>query len=292
MPYHEAASRSHDFTLCGLPHAEDGHQRHALRQQQSLLPPAESRRAASTTADWRSCPMPAITAMTDTAKIRSGHCRRLPTPQISSQRRRFGVCPARRRHRRRLRRRCPRSANRSSGWKIPTGRWLRCDRDLCNCGSPRGDRRCDGPMRLFVQGERGMFERMGRFFSPGSKFFDLGARFCPMPRWPFLPWWPSSSPAQAGNTPTVPSSAAPLATPCRRSISPILHSPHANVKCVECHIGRATIATQFTRKAQDITHVIQFVGADYELPIYSNHCARPRKSVKSVTIPTSSLPTR
>ena len=29
-----------------------------------------------------------------------------------------------------------------------------------------------------------------------------------------------------------------------------LESPHANVKCVECHIGRATIATQLTRKVQ------------------------------------------
>jgi len=47
-----------------------------------------------------------------------------------------------------------------------------------------------------------------------------------------------------------------------------LNSPHARVKCVECHIGRATIATQFFRKAQDIGHVIKFVGADYETPIF------------------------
>lgn len=47
-----------------------------------------------------------------------------------------------------------------------------------------------------------------------------------------------------------------------------LASTHANVNCVECHIGRATIATQFTRKAHDITHVIRFIGADYEQPIY------------------------
>jgi nitrate/TMAO reductase-like tetraheme cytochrome c subunit len=46
------------------------------------------------------------------------------------------------------------------------------------------------------------------------------------------------------------------------------HSPHASVKCVECHIGRATIATQFTRKAHDISHVITYLGADYEMPIY------------------------
>ena len=57
-----------------------------------------------------------------------------------------------------------------------------------------------------------------------------------------------------------------------------LESPHANVKCVECHIGRATIAEQFTRKAQDITHVVRFVGADYEVPIYSKKL-RPASQV-------------
>ena len=57
-----------------------------------------------------------------------------------------------------------------------------------------------------------------------------------------------------------------------------LQSPHANVNCVECHIGRATIATQFTRKAQDITHVIRLLGADYEVPIYSKKL-RPASQV-------------
>lgn len=47
-----------------------------------------------------------------------------------------------------------------------------------------------------------------------------------------------------------------------------LNSPHARVKCVECHIGRATIATQFTRKAHDISHVIKYLGTGYETPIY------------------------
>ena len=31
-----------------------------------------------------------------------------------------------------------------------------------------------------------------------------------------------------------------------------LASPHANVKCVECHIGRATLAPQFFRQAQEV----------------------------------------
>ena len=45
-------------------------------------------------------------------------------------------------------------------------------------------------------------------------------------------------------------------------------SPHARVKCVECHIGRGYIATQFGRKAGDAAHIIRYAGADYEVPIY------------------------
>ena len=48
-------------------------------------------------------------------------------------------------------------------------------------------------------------------------------------------------------------------------------SPHARINCVECHIGRGLIATQFTRKASDLMHVVRYVGADYEIPIYSKH---------------------
>lgn len=46
-------------------------------------------------------------------------------------------------------------------------------------------------------------------------------------------------------------------------------SVHAKINCVECHIGRGLIATQFTRKAGDLSHVIRFIGADYEVPIHS-----------------------
>jgi len=48
-------------------------------------------------------------------------------------------------------------------------------------------------------------------------------------------------------------------------------SPHTRVNCVECHIGRGLIATQFTRKASDLSHVVRYVGADYEVPIYVKH---------------------
>ncbi|MFQ5578289.1 MAG: NapC/NirT family cytochrome c, partial [Anaerolineae bacterium] len=40
-------------------------------------------------------------------------------------------------------------------------------------------------------------------------------------------------------------------------------SPHARINCVECHIGRGFLATQFTRKASDLVHVVRYTGADY-----------------------------
>ncbi len=55
-------------------------------------------------------------------------------------------------------------------------------------------------------------------------------------------------------------------------------SPHARVNCVECHIGRGFLATQFTRKAGDLSHVIQFIGAEYEVPIYIKHL-RPASQI-------------
>jgi nitrate/TMAO reductase-like tetraheme cytochrome c subunit len=58
-----------------------------------------------------------------------------------------------------------------------------------------------------------------------------------------------------------------------------LLSPHARVDCVECHIGRGYIATQFTRKAQDISHVVRYIGVvDYDVPIYAKHL-RPASEV-------------
>jgi nitrate/TMAO reductase-like tetraheme cytochrome c subunit len=58
-----------------------------------------------------------------------------------------------------------------------------------------------------------------------------------------------------------------------------LISPHARVDCVECHIGRDYIATQFTRKAQDISHIVRYIGVvDYEVPIYAKKL-RPASEV-------------
>jgi len=50
-----------------------------------------------------------------------------------------------------------------------------------------------------------------------------------------------------------------------------LASPHARVDCVECHIGRGFIATQITRKAGDLRHVIATVFQNYTYPIYATN---------------------
>ncbi len=46
-------------------------------------------------------------------------------------------------------------------------------------------------------------------------------------------------------------------------------SPHAQVKCVECHIGRDYIAIQISRKAGDIQHLIDTLHGKYQTPIYA-----------------------
>ncbi len=46
-------------------------------------------------------------------------------------------------------------------------------------------------------------------------------------------------------------------------------SPHARVDCVECHIGKSFLATRITRKAGDISHIIDLVFSNYEYPIYA-----------------------
>jgi nitrate/TMAO reductase-like tetraheme cytochrome c subunit len=46
-----------------------------------------------------------------------------------------------------------------------------------------------------------------------------------------------------------------------------LNSPHANVYCTECHIGRAFLGTQLTRKTEDIYEVYSMVFHTYTFPI-------------------------
>ncbi|MGE5378974.1 MAG: NapC/NirT family cytochrome c, partial [Bacteroidota bacterium] len=46
-------------------------------------------------------------------------------------------------------------------------------------------------------------------------------------------------------------------------------SPHANVTCEECHIGRASFFNQLTRKSQGIKETYDQVLGLYKLPIYA-----------------------
>jgi len=46
-----------------------------------------------------------------------------------------------------------------------------------------------------------------------------------------------------------------------------LSSPHAQVACVECHIGRGFVATKVSRKAGDLEHVFDTTFHNYEFPI-------------------------
>lgn len=62
-------------------------------------------------------------------------------------------------------------------------------------------------------------------------------------------------------------------------------SPHARVQCVECHIGRDVVTTQFTRKAGDLRHVILTITQDYEFPIYSRAMRPARDSCEKCHFP-------
>lgn len=48
-------------------------------------------------------------------------------------------------------------------------------------------------------------------------------------------------------------------------------SPHAEVKCVECHIGREFVGNQATRKLGDIRHVVAMAFEDYEYPLHATN---------------------
>ena len=62
-------------------------------------------------------------------------------------------------------------------------------------------------------------------------------------------------------------------------------SPHARVQCVECHLGRDEISTQFTRKAGDMRHVIRTITEDYEYPIRAHNMRPARDSCEQCHFP-------
>lgn len=63
------------------------------------------------------------------------------------------------------------------------------------------------------------------------------------------------------------------------------HSPHARVQCVECHIGRDVITTQFSRKAGDLRHVVLMLTATYEYPIHSTNMRPAREACEECHFP-------
>jgi nitrate/TMAO reductase-like tetraheme cytochrome c subunit/mono/diheme cytochrome c family protein len=67
--------------------------------------------------------------------------------------------------------------------------------------------------------------------------------------------------------------------------SAYLRSPHARVQCVECHLGRAVVTTQFTRKAGDLRHVVRTLTQDYEFPIRAHEMRPARDSCERCHFP-------
>jgi len=64
-----------------------------------------------------------------------------------------------------------------------------------------------------------------------------------------------------------------------------LTSPHARVDCVECHIGRGSIATRITRKTGDIKSIVSLIFKDYEFPIYADELRPARETCERCHFP-------
>jgi hypothetical protein len=57
-----------------------------------------------------------------------------------------------------------------------------------------------------------------------------------------------------------------------------LNSPHANVYCTECHIGRAYFGQQFARKTEDVREIVSMTFHLYEFPIEASRTRPPRET--------------
>lgn len=55
-----------------------------------------------------------------------------------------------------------------------------------------------------------------------------------------------------------------------------LVSPHANVYCTECHIGRTFVGQQFSRKTEDVREIVSMAFHLYEFPIRASR-TRPAR---------------
>jgi len=62
-------------------------------------------------------------------------------------------------------------------------------------------------------------------------------------------------------------------------------SPHAQVACVECHIGREFIGNQIFRKAGDVRHIIATTFQTYEYPIMAGNMRPARDTCEKCHTP-------
>jgi len=62
-------------------------------------------------------------------------------------------------------------------------------------------------------------------------------------------------------------------------------SPHANVYCTECHIGRAFVGTQLSRKTQDVREIIAMATSSYEYPIRATRLFPARETCEQCHLP-------
>ena len=62
-------------------------------------------------------------------------------------------------------------------------------------------------------------------------------------------------------------------------------SPHANVYCTECHIGRAFVGTQLSRKVQDVREIIAMTTSSYEYPIRATRLFPARETCEQCHLP-------
>jgi hypothetical protein len=62
-------------------------------------------------------------------------------------------------------------------------------------------------------------------------------------------------------------------------------SPHANVYCTECHIGRGYLGTQFSRKTEDLREIYATVFHTYEFPIMATRSRPARETCEKCHLP-------
>jgi nitrate/TMAO reductase-like tetraheme cytochrome c subunit len=62
-------------------------------------------------------------------------------------------------------------------------------------------------------------------------------------------------------------------------------SPHAQVACVECHIGREFIGNQIFRKAGDLRHILATAFNTYQYPIFADNMRPARESCEKCHTP-------